>query len=39
MFEKERVPSPRVFVTPVDSDSPFWHTIAMNESSTWFRYN
>jgi ferric iron reductase protein FhuF len=27
-----------VFMTPVDSDSPFWHTVAMKDSVTWFRY-
>jgi len=32
MFEKEHVLSPGVFVTPVDSDHPFWHTVAMKDS-------
>jgi hypothetical protein len=31
-FEKERVLSPGVFMTPVDSDSLFWHTVAMKDS-------
>ena len=30
-FEKEHVLSPGVFMTPVDSDSPFWHTVAMKD--------
>jgi hypothetical protein len=28
-FEKEHVLSTGVFMTPVDLDSPFWHTVAM----------
>jgi hypothetical protein len=30
-FEKGHVLSPGVFMTPVDSDSPFWHTVAMKD--------
>ena len=33
--EKEHGLSTGMFMTPVDSDSPFWHTVAMDYHVIW----